>query len=48
MEDMKAIKTLPEGVFDPVPWLLIHGGADGIVPIEDSREIFALANEPKK
>ena len=31
-----------------VPWLLIHGVADDVVPIEDSREIFAVANEPKK
>lgn len=31
-----------------VPWLLIHGDADDVVPIEDSREIFALAHEPKK
>jgi fermentation-respiration switch protein FrsA (DUF1100 family) len=27
---------------------LIHGDADDVVPIEDSREIFNLANEPKK
>ena len=31
-----------------VPWLLIHGTEDDVVPVEDSREIFALANEPKK
>ncbi len=31
-----------------VPWLFIHGDADDVVPIKDSREIFALANEPKK
>ena len=31
-----------------VPWLLIHGDSDDVVPIDDSREIFALANEPKK
>ena len=31
-----------------VPWLLIHGDADDVVPIEDSREIFACANEPKR
>ena len=31
-----------------VPWLMIHGDADDVVPIVDSREIFALANEPKK
>ena len=31
-----------------VPWLLIHGDADDVIPVEDSREIDALANEPKK
>jgi dipeptidyl aminopeptidase/acylaminoacyl peptidase len=31
-----------------IPWLLIHGDTDDVVPIEDSREIFNLANEPKK
>ena len=31
-----------------VPWLLIHGDADDVVPIEDSRQIFAQANDPKK
>ena len=30
------------------PVVLIHGDADDVVPIDDSREIFALANEPKK
>ena len=31
-----------------IPWLLIHGDADDVVPVEDSRGIFALGNEPKK
>ena len=31
-----------------VPWLLVHGTADDVVPLEDSREIFDLANQPKK
>ena len=31
-----------------VPWLIVHGSTDDVVPIEDSQEIFALANEPKK
>tara|TARA_R110002096_G_scaffold16106_6_gene54983 strand:- start:1855 stop:2574 length:720 start_codon:yes stop_codon:yes gene_type:complete len=31
-----------------VPWLLIHGDADDVIPIGESREIFAEANEPKK
>ncbi len=31
-----------------VPWLIIHGDTDDVVPIEDSREIFVSANEPKQ
>ncbi len=31
-----------------VPWLLVHGDEDDVVPIQESREIFAQANEPKK
>ena len=31
-----------------VPWLLVHGSEDDVVPIGDSREIFAQANQPKQ
>ena len=31
-----------------VPWLLIHGGEDDVVPIQDSHDIFARANQPKQ
>jgi uncharacterized protein len=31
-----------------VPWLFIHGTEDDVVPIQDSHDIFAKANEPKK
>ena len=31
-----------------VPWLMVHGTADDVVPVEDSREIFSHANEPKQ
>ncbi|MDG1139090.1 MAG: alpha/beta fold hydrolase [Opitutales bacterium] len=31
-----------------VPWLWVHGDSDDVVPIQDSREIFAAANEPKE
>ena len=30
-----------------IPWLLIHGTEDDVVPVQDSRDIFARANEPK-
>ena len=31
-----------------VPWLFIHGTEDDVVPIQDSHDIFKLANEPKQ
>ncbi len=30
-----------------VPWLLVHGDADDVVPIEESREMYRSAYEPK-
>lgn len=49
VDDMNAIGTVVGKASDiHVPWLLIHGDADDVVPIEESREIFAQANEPKK
>ncbi len=31
-----------------VPWLLVHGTTDDVVPIQDSLDIFEQANEPKR
>ncbi|MFT5468680.1 MAG: alpha/beta superfamily hydrolase [Verrucomicrobiales bacterium] len=31
-----------------IPWLLVHGDEDDVVPIGESREIFEQASEPKK
>ncbi len=31
-----------------VPWLIVHGDADDVVPVEESREIYAAAYEPKE
>jgi pimeloyl-ACP methyl ester carboxylesterase len=31
-----------------VPWLLVHGTEDDVVPVGESREIFAAAREPKQ
>jgi len=42
------VTTAPKASEVKVPWLLIHGTEDDVVPISDSQEIFALANEPKK
>ena len=42
------VSTASKAADVKVPWLLVHGTEDDVVPIEDSREIFALANEPKK
>ena len=49
VSDMRAIRTTaPKASEIKVPWLLIHGTADDVVPIEDSREIHALAGDLKK
>jgi fermentation-respiration switch protein FrsA (DUF1100 family) len=31
-----------------VPWLLVHGSADDVVPITDSEAAFAAAPQPKE
>ncbi len=49
VDDMNAIGTVLGKAADiHAPWLLVHGDADDVVPIEESREIFARANEPKR
>lgn len=49
VNDMNAIESvLDKASSIEVPWLLIHGTADDVVPIEESREIFAAANDPKQ
>jgi alpha/beta superfamily hydrolase len=30
-----------------VPWLILHGDADDVVPVEEGREIYQAAYEPK-
>ena len=42
------VSTAPRAANITIPWLLVHGTEDDVVPITDSQEIFALANEPKK
>ena len=45
MDDMAHIDTVVEkGADIAVPWLLVHGSEDDVVPIEDSRDISARAS----
>jgi uncharacterized protein len=49
MEDMVRIgSVLNEAPKIKVPWLLVHGSEDDVVPIQESREMFGRANEPKR
>lgn len=49
VNDMHAIgSVLDKAASIRIPWLLIHGDQDDVVPIAESREIFAVANEPKQ
>ena len=49
VEDMNSVGTvIGLGASVNVPWLLVHGTADDVVPIEESREIYEQANEPKE
>jgi hypothetical protein len=48
MKDLASIGTLVDRA--PrirVPWLLVHGTADDVVPVSDSREIFARADKTR-
>mgnify|MGYP001429202256 FL=1 len=48
VNDMNSVGTvIGLGASVKVPWLLIHGAVDDVVPIEESREIYEQANEPK-
>ncbi len=49
IDDMTAIGTVvTHAPSIQVPWLLVHGTADEVVPIQDSLNIFESANEPKQ
>ena len=46
MDDMATIDSVAKNASKfAVPWLLVHGTEDDIVPIEDSRDILQHANE---
>lgn len=47
MDDMATIDSVAKQASQfAVPWLLVHGTADDIVPIQDSHDILQHANEP--
>ena len=49
MNDLTALDTVVSRATQiVVPWLLVHGTEDDVVPIADSQAIFELANEPKE
>ena len=49
MDDLTQIDTVVDYASKiSVPWLLVHGTEDDVVPIEDSQKIYAQANEPKE
>ena len=49
VNDMKEIGSILElGSKVQVPWLLIHGTEDDVVPIEETNEIFDNSSAPKK
>jgi pimeloyl-ACP methyl ester carboxylesterase len=48
MNDMTQIDSVADRASRiTVPWLLLHGTEDDVVPVGESREIFGYANEPK-
>ncbi|MBM3839101.1 MAG: alpha/beta fold hydrolase [Verrucomicrobia bacterium] len=47
MEDMAQINSVADRAPQiKVPWLLVHGTEDDVVPIQDSHDIFRKANDP--
>ncbi|HEV8544080.1 MAG TPA: alpha/beta fold hydrolase [Verrucomicrobiae bacterium] len=49
MDDMARIGTVVnEATKIRVPWLLLHGTEDDVVPIQDSHDIYPKANQPKQ
>lgn len=48
LEDMRQIGTIvPAAQNIRVPWLFVHGTADDVVPLSDSRDLFEKATAPK-
>lgn len=48
VDDAVSIRSVvSQGSQIRVPWLLVHGTEDDVVPIQDSLDVFERANEPK-
>ena len=48
MDDMASLRSVVErGAAIRVPWLLVHGSEDDVVPPKDARDIAAAAAQPK-
>lgn len=49
LDDMARVNSVANAARQVrVPWLFVHGLADDVVPPQDSRDLFAVANEPKR
>lgn len=49
IDDMNQIDTVVDKAPQiAVPWLLVHGTEDDVVPIRDSHDIFVKASDPKQ
>jgi esterase/lipase len=49
VDDMKKIdNVLAKTEKIEVPWLIVHGDADDVVPVDEGREIYGAAYEPKE
>jgi uncharacterized protein len=49
VDDMNRIGSVVEAARQVrVPWLFVHGTNDDVVPFQDSRDLLAVANEPKR
>lgn len=49
IDDTSAIGTVVTRASSiQIPWLLVHGTEDDLVPLQDSLDIFERANEPKQ
>ena len=49
MDDLAAIGSVVDrAAAVRIPWLLVHGTEDDVVPLQDSHDVLVRANEPKE